>query len=80
MALSELGAGLCSFSAESSRGWVSFKDGSWEECDIKNSDDTSLTLQLQDGSVKTFPKKQVVNSAVLCSRVQFLLCYILEFC
>lgn len=64
MALSEMGAGLRSFSAESSRGWVSFKDGSWEECDIKNSDDQSLTLQLKDGAVKTFPKKQVLNFPV----------------
>ena len=47
------------FSTESSRGWVSFKDGVWEECEVKNSDANNLTLQLVDGSTKTFPRKQV---------------------
>ena len=36
------------FSTESSRGWVSFKDGVWEECEVKNSDANNLTLQLVD--------------------------------
>ena len=48
------------FSTESSRGWVSFKDGVWEECEVKNSDANNLTLQLADGSTKTFPRKQVL--------------------
>lgn len=57
--------GMALFSAESSRGWVSFKDGFWDECDVKNSDDRSLTLLLSDGSTKTFARNQVRRAPVL---------------
>ena len=50
------------FSAESSRGWVSFKDGIWEECDVTGTDQNNLSLKLADGSSKTFPRKQVLPS------------------
>ena len=49
------------FSAESSRGWVSFKDGIWEECDVTGTDQNNLSLKLADGSNKTFPRKQVLK-------------------
>ena len=49
----------CSFSSESSRGWVSLKDAFWDECDVVNSDPANLTVKLGDGSTKTFARKQV---------------------
>jgi hypothetical protein len=33
------------YSAESSRGWVSFSDGVWEECEVVNSSQTQLSLR-----------------------------------
>ena len=33
------------YSAESNRGWVSFRDGEWLECDVTNSSQTQLTLR-----------------------------------
>lgn len=56
---SEIRIVACSFSSESSRGWVSLKDGFWEECDVVNSDAANLVLKLGDGSTKTFARKQV---------------------
>ena len=34
------------YSAESNRGWVSFRDGEWDECDVINSTQTALTLRI----------------------------------
>eukprot|EP00960_Hanusia_phi_P044717 756782-Hanusia_phi.AAC.1 len=47
------------YSSESSRGWVSFKDAFWEECEVTDSNDTQLTLRLSNGQVKSFPRKQI---------------------
>ena len=65
-ARSEIRAVPYSFSSESSRGWVSLKDGFWEECDVINSDAANITLKLADGSSKTFARKQVRACAYAC--------------
>eukprot|EP00291_Cryptomonas_curvata_P024746 CAMPEP_0172165042 /NCGR_PEP_ID=MMETSP1050-20130122/8193_1 /TAXON_ID=233186 /ORGANISM="Cryptomonas curvata, Strain CCAP979/52" /LENGTH=343 /DNA_ID=CAMNT_0012835471 /DNA_START=135 /DNA_END=1163 /DNA_ORIENTATION=- len=38
------------YSAESNRGWVSFKDAEWLECEVSDSSKTSLTLKLKEGT------------------------------
>ena len=49
------------YSGESNRGWVSFKDKEWLECDVVDFNDTNLTLKVKyaDGKeeTKTVPKK-----------------------
>lgn len=47
------------YSSESSRGWVSFKDGQWEECDVVNSNAESLSLRLKGGQMKDVKRSQV---------------------
>jgi myosin-5 len=47
------------YSSESSRGWVSFKDGIWEECDVVNSNAQQLSLRLKSGQVQTVNRNQV---------------------
>ena len=45
---------------EANRGWVTLPGGAtWEECSVKDSDDTRMTLILADNSVQTFEKKKV---------------------
>eukprot|EP00292_Cryptomonas_paramecium_P003738 CAMPEP_0113674998 /NCGR_PEP_ID=MMETSP0038_2-20120614/7751_1 /TAXON_ID=2898 /ORGANISM="Cryptomonas paramecium" /LENGTH=589 /DNA_ID=CAMNT_0000591683 /DNA_START=135 /DNA_END=1900 /DNA_ORIENTATION=- /assembly_acc=CAM_ASM_000170 len=46
------------YSAESNRGWVSFKDGEWLECDVTNSTQAQLTLRFKDGQVQTVNRAQ----------------------
>lgn len=48
------------YSAESSRGWVSFTDGSWEECDVVTSSQTHLSLRMKDGSIRDMNRTQVL--------------------
>mmetsp|Transcript_68386 Transcript_68386/g.142565 ORF Transcript_68386/g.142565 Transcript_68386/m.142565 type:complete len:1429 (-) Transcript_68386:617-4903(-) len=48
------------YSAESSRGWVSFKDGVWEECDVTDSSDATLTLRLKNGSQDTYQRNKIL--------------------
>jgi len=38
--------------AENNRGWVSFRDGLWEECTVEDASEQTLKLRLKDGSVK----------------------------
>ena len=38
------------YTAESNRGWVSFKDAEWLECDVLDSTKTHLTLKLKEGT------------------------------
>ena len=52
------------YSAESSRGWVSFSDGVWEECDVVNSSQTQLSLRMKDGSTRDINRSQ----ALFCYR------------
>lgn len=47
------------YSSESSRGWVSFRDGIWEECDVVSSGEADLTLRMKDRSVQTVKRSQV---------------------
>ena len=57
----EQGVGMALYSGESNRGWVSFKDKEWLECDVIDSNDTQLTLRVKntDGKEenKTVPRK-----------------------
>ena len=40
------------YSAESNRGWVSFKDADWSECEVIESTETQFTLKLKGGIKK----------------------------
>ena len=44
------------YSLESNRGWVSFKDAEWLECEVLDSSKKSITLKLQDGTSKVFAR------------------------
>lgn len=46
------------YSAESNRGWVSFRDGEWEECDVVNSNQQQLSLRLASGEQRTVNRNQ----------------------
>mmetsp|Transcript_42106 Transcript_42106/g.99940 ORF Transcript_42106/g.99940 Transcript_42106/m.99940 type:complete len:1472 (-) Transcript_42106:191-4606(-) len=51
------------YSAESARGWVSFNDGIWEECEVMNSDPTTLQLRItKTGEVKNCPRSKTLFS------------------
>ena len=45
------------YSAESNRGWVSFRDGEWEECEVVNANQQQLTLRI-NGQQRTVDRKQ----------------------
>jgi myosin-5 len=47
------------YSSESSRAWVSFQDGIWEECDVVNSSASDLTLRMASGEQKAVKRSQV---------------------
>jgi myosin-5 len=51
------------YSAESNRGWVSFKDAAWLECDVLGSTKTHLTLKMKEGT-KTVAR----NECLFCYR------------
>jgi myosin heavy subunit len=46
------------YSSESSRGWVSFSDSVWEECDVLNSSASELSLRLKSGEVRNINRTQ----------------------
>jgi hypothetical protein len=46
------------YSAESNRGWVSFRDGEWEECDVVNSNQQQISLRLASGEQRTVNRNQ----------------------
>ena len=45
------------YSAESNRGWVSFKDAEWSECEVIKSTETQFTLKLK-GGIKTVARTE----------------------
>ncbi len=45
------------YSAESNRGWVSFKDAEWSECEVIESTETQFTLKLK-GGIKTVARTE----------------------
>ncbi len=49
------------YSVESNRGWISFKDKEWLECEVTSSDASSLTVKVKDSSgkedTKTFSRR-----------------------
>ena len=64
------------YSAESSRGWVSFSDGLWEECDVVNSSASQLSLRMKDGQIRNVSRAQSLfhyrNPSALESADDFL--------
>ena len=44
---------------EGNRGWVSFRDGLWEECTVVEAEETQLKLKLKDGSTKPFKRADI---------------------
>lgn len=46
------------YSAESNRGWVSFRDGEWDECDVVTSTQQQMTLRLSSGEQRTVARDQ----------------------
>jgi hypothetical protein len=46
------------YSAESNRGWVAFRDGEWEECDVVNSNQQQISLRLASGEQRTVNRNQ----------------------
>jgi len=46
------------YSAESNRGWVSFRDGEWEECEVVNSNQQQLSLRLASGEQRNVQRNQ----------------------
>lgn len=64
------------YSSESSRGWVSFSDGIWEECDVVNSSSTQLSLRMKNGEVRSINRSQALfcyrNPSALESADDFL--------
>ena len=55
------------YSAESNRGWVSFKDKEWLECDLVDSTETHLTLKVKDVDGREETRK--------CSKKECLFAY-----
>eukprot|EP00283_Hemiselmis_rufescens_P008991 CAMPEP_0173432926 /NCGR_PEP_ID=MMETSP1357-20121228/10557_1 /TAXON_ID=77926 /ORGANISM="Hemiselmis rufescens, Strain PCC563" /LENGTH=831 /DNA_ID=CAMNT_0014397591 /DNA_START=91 /DNA_END=2582 /DNA_ORIENTATION=+ len=48
------------YSSESSRAWVSFKDGVWEECDVLNSSEQQLSLKINaTGETKNVQRNKI---------------------
>jgi myosin heavy subunit len=47
------------YSTESNRGWVSFKDAEWLECEVSDSSKTHLTLKLKEGT-KTVSRTECI--------------------
>ena len=45
------------YSAESNRGWVSFRDGEWEECEVVDSTEKQLNLRIA-GQQRTLQRNQ----------------------
>jgi myosin-5 len=46
------------YSAESNRGWVSFRDGDWEECELVNMDQQTLHLRMANGEQRSVNRSQ----------------------
>jgi myosin heavy subunit len=44
---------------EGNRGWVSFRDGLWEECTVVEAEEKQLKLKLKDGTSKTFKRADI---------------------
>ena len=46
------------YSAESNRGWVSFRDGDWEECELVNMDQQTLQMRMANGEQRSVNRSQ----------------------
>ncbi len=60
------------YSSEANRGWVSFKDKEWLECEVVDSDADSLNLKIKRGEGAEESKKVARKDCQFAYRFRYL--------